>query len=148
MELTADQQAMLNGAEGPELADALRTLVRYGESFGAKRLVPIRSAHLTGSFAIVSYSGYYELLDRLVDAGVRVRVPTTINPRPGYTFAPQNRIAFRRQKHHEKQLARLGVTPNYSCVCYTEANVPERDDLLGWAESSAVIYANSVLGAR
>jgi len=149
MELTADQEAILNGSEGAEMRLAMETLVRYGESFDAPRLIPIKSAHLTGSFAISTYTGYYELLDRLADAGIKVKVPTTINPRPGYDFSVQNRLlAFRKQKHHEETLARLGVTGNYSCVCYHSANVPEFGDILGWAESSAVIYANSVIGAR
>jgi predicted aconitase len=148
MELTCEQQAMLAGAEGPEMARALKTLVRYGETFDAPRLVPIKSAHLTGSFAILSYGGYYELLDRLVDAGVKVKVPTTVNPRPGYDYALQNKLIFRDQRRLEAQLARLGVTGNFSCVCYHCANVPGFGDVLGWAESSAVIYANSVIGAR
>jgi len=149
MDLTQDQQSILDGSEGPEMALAMKTLVRYGESFAAPRLVPIKSAHLTGSFAISTYTGYYELLAKLVDAGIKVKVPTTINPRPGYDFSMQNRlIAFRKQKHHEDQLAKLGVTGNYSCVSYHTANVPEFGDILGWAESSAVIYANSAIGAR
>ncbi len=149
MQLTDAQQSVLDGHDGHEMALAMKTLVRYGESFDAPRLVPIKSAHLTGSFAIVSYSGYYELLDRLVDAGIKVKVPTTLNPRPGYDYSIQNRlVAFRNQKHHEEQLAKLGVTPNYSCVCYHSANVPEFGDILGWAESSAVVYANSAIGAR
>lgn len=149
MDLTAEERATLDGADGPEMRLCMETLVRYGESFAAKRLVPIKSAHLTGSFAISSYSGYYELLDRLVAAGLKFKVPTTVNPRPGYDFSMQNKlVAFRKQKHHEETLARLGVTPNYSCVCYHRANVPDFGDILGWAESSAVIYANSVIGAR
>jgi predicted aconitase len=149
MELTQEQRAILDGADGPEMRLCMETLVRYGDSFGARRLVPIVSAHLTGSFAIVSYSGYYELLERLVSAGLKFKVPTTLNPRPGYDFSPQDKlVAFRHQKHHEEVLAKLGVTPNYSCVCYYDANVPQFGDILGWAESSAVIYANSVLGAR
>lgn len=149
MDLTDEQRRILDGADGPEMQHALRTLVRYGEAFDAPRLVPIKSAHLTGSFAISTYTGYYELLDRLVQAGVKVKVPTTINPRPGYDFSMQNKlVAFRKQKHHEAQLAKLGVTGNYSCVCYHKSNVPEFGDILGWAESSAVVYANSVAGAR
>ena len=149
MQLTQHQQSILTGSEGEEMKLALETLVRYGDSFNAKRLVPIKSAHLTGSFAITTYTGYYELLDRLVQAGIRVKVPTTINPRPGYDFSLQNKlVAFRKQKHHEEQLAKLGVTGNYSCVCYMKSNVPQFGDILGWAESSAVVYANSVIGAR
>lgn len=148
MELTSEQQAVFDGARGPELADCMKTLVRMGEAFGAARLVPIVSAHLTGSFRIASFKGYYELLERIVKAGLKVSVPTTLNPRPGYEFAPQNRLIFRRQKLHEQHLEALGVTPNYSCVCYQYHNVPRFGDILAWAESSAVIYANSVIGAR
>ncbi|MBI1784780.1 DUF521 domain-containing protein [Candidatus Sumerlaeota bacterium] len=88
------------------------------------------------------------MLGKFVKAGIKVKVPTTLNPRPGYDFSMQNRVAFRKQKLHEERLAALGVTSNYSCVCYHTANVPEFGDILGWAESSAVIYANSVIGAR
>jgi predicted aconitase len=149
MELTEDQRAILAGRDGPEMRLALAALVRYGAAFDAPRLVPIASAHLAGSFAISAYSGYYDLLDRLVRAGIRVKVPTTVDPHPGCEFSAANRwLVFRKQRHHEAQLARLGVTPNYSCVCYWDANVPRFGDVIGWAESSAVIYANSVIGAR
>ncbi len=149
MDLTEEQRAYRRGEAGPELQLATETLVRYGRAFGAERLVPIVSSHFAGSFAISAYSGYYELLDRLVEAGVRVRVPTTINPHPGYDYSLPNRLfVFRKQKHHERQLERLGVTLSFSCVCYRDANVPRFGDILGWAESSAVIYANSAIGAR
>jgi phosphomecalonate degydratase large subunit len=148
MELTEAQRAMLAGSEGAAVGLCLKSLIRYGDAFGARCLVPIKSAHLTGSFRIYFYSAYYELVGRLVREGVRFRVPTTLNPHPGYDFSPQNRIVFRGQREHEAQLEALGVIPNYSCVCYHHHNVPELGDVLGWAESSAVIWANSVRGAR
>jgi predicted aconitase len=149
MELTAEQQAIRDGKDGEVMQLVMETLVRYGESFQAPRLVPIKSAHLTGSFAIASFTGYYELLDKLVKAGITVKVPTTINPRPGYDYSMPNKlVAFRKQKHHEEVMGKLGVTGNWSCVCYTRSNVPAFGDILGWAESSAVVYANSVIGAR
>ncbi|MEM1112663.1 MAG: aconitase X [Pseudomonadota bacterium] len=148
MELTPEQQQILGGGQGPEMAQCMATLVRMGEAFNAARLVPIKSAHLTGSFKIASFKGYYELLQRIVSAGLRVAVPTTLNPHPGYEYAPQNRVLFRGQKMHEAYLEALGVTPNYSCVCYAYHNIPEFGDVVAWAESSAVIYANSVIGAR
>jgi len=148
MNLTEDQQAKLNGADGPVMARCMQTIVRYGRAFNAPRLVPIKSAHLTGSFKIFFYSAYYEIVNELVQAGIRVKVPTTLNPRPGYRYAPQNRFIFRGQRRHEEQLEALGVTPNYSCVCYEYSNTPKFGDVLGWAESSAIIWANSVIGAR
>lgn len=148
MQLNAEQRAILDGSDGQVMARCLQTLVQYGEAFDAPRLVPIKSAHLTGSFKIFFYTAYYEIVKQLVDAGIRVKVPTTLNPRPGYDYKPQNRLVFHSQQWHEEQLEALGVTPNYSCVCYQTVNVPEFGDVLGWAESSAIIFANSVIGAR
>lgn len=148
MTLTEDQQKILNGSEGEGKALCLKTLVKYGEAFGAKRLVPIKSCHLAGSFKIFFYHGYYELVERLVNEGVKVSVPTTLNPHPGNDFTPQNRIVFHKQKQHEENLRKLGVQSNYSCVCYAQTNEPAFGDVLGWAESSAIIYANSAIGAR
>jgi predicted aconitase len=146
MELEPEQQAMLE--EGGAEALALKTLVAYGEAFGAKRLVPVHSAHLAGSFGILAFSTYLKILDQLVAEGARVKVKTTLNPRPGYEQNLINRITFKNQKKLERNLDAIGVTPNFSCVCYEGANVPGPGDRLGWAESSAVQYANSVLGAR
>ncbi len=117
MNLSPEQQAILDGADGPEMALAMKTLVRYGETFDAPRLVEIKSAHLTGSFAITSFTGYYGLLDKLIRAGVKVKVRTTLDPCPGYDYSMQNRlVAFAKQKKYEGQLAKLGVTPNYSRI--------------------------------
>jgi len=148
MELTEEQRAVLNGADGDIMAKCMKTLVRHGDTFNARRLVPIKSAHLAGTFKIVFYSAYYELIRQLADSGIKVKVSTTLDPRPGYDFRIQNRFAFWGQRHLEEHLEALGVVPNYSCVCYSQANIPQFGDVLGWAESSAIIYANSVIGAR
>jgi predicted aconitase len=148
MEITEEQRAILRGAEGPMMAKCLQTLLRHGDVFGARRLVPIKSAHLAGTFKILFYSAYYDLVHRLAESGIRVKVPTTLDPRPGYDFRIQNRFAFWGQRRLEADLEALGVLPNYSCVCYAQANVPQFGDVVGWAESSAIIYANSVIGAR
>ena len=139
---------MLNGEQGHVIALALKTLVHYGKAFGAQRLVPIKSAHLAGSFGSISYSAYYIVLEQFIKAGLRVKVPTTINPRPGHDLNLLNRIAFGKQNALDFKMQQLGVTPNYSCVCYEKDNVPNVGDCLAWSESSAVQFANSVLGAR
>jgi len=143
-----EQEETLRGKSGGVLANVMRTLVKYGDAFGAGRLVPIKSAHLTGSFGMLPYTGYYDVLDKIADAGLKVKVPTTVNPRPGLDYSIVNRAAFAKQKRLEKAYAAIGVTPNYSCVCYLSHNVPSKGDILGWAESSAVVFANSVAGAR
>jgi cis-L-3-hydroxyproline dehydratase len=148
MKLEPEQESILRGESGRAMARAMQTLVAYGEAFGAPRLVPIRSAHLTGSNGLMPFRAYYDVIDLLAAEGARVRVPTTINPRPGRNLSLANRVVFTKQNRLERTYSALGVTPNYSCVCYFDANVPSRGDSLGWAESSAVQYANSALGAR
>jgi hypothetical protein len=148
MLLDGEQQAVLDGEAGRALGKAMEALVAYGDAFAARRLVPIKSAHLAGTFGATPFTAYYSVLARLVAEGATCRVPTTLNPRPGRAFSLVNRLAFRKQAELEAYLSALGVIPNYSCVCYEEANVPGRGDVLAWAESSAVQFANSVLGAR
>ncbi len=148
MKLDPEHESILHGESGAVMALAMKTLVDYGDAFGAKRLVPIKSAHLAGSFGMLPFPAYFDIISRLANEGAKVRVPTTINPRPGRELNLQNRITFSRQKQLERDSAALGVTPNYSCACYFSANVPAKGDIVGWSESSAVQYANSVLGAR
>jgi len=148
MKLEPEHESVLAGEQGDALALAMRTLVAYGRAFQAERMVPIESAHLAGSFAILSYKAYYRILDRLLAEGVKVKVPTTCNPRPGEDYGLLNKVVFGRQKRLDRCFHALGVTPNYSCVCYEGANDPEPGDRLAWAESSAVQFANSAVGAR
>jgi cis-L-3-hydroxyproline dehydratase len=148
MKLDSEQESVLRGESGGAMALAMKTLVAYGDAFDAKRLVPIKSAHLTGSFGLSPFSAYYQILGRLADEGAKFRVTTTLDPRPGWDLNLINRAIFARQKKLESCYSTLGITPNYSCVCYFSANVPSLGDRIGWAESSAVQYANSVLGAR
>ena len=149
MNLEPEQERLLKGEEGRAMAKAMETVVRYGEAFGAKRLVPITSGHLAGTFGIGPYRAYIHILQQIVAEGLKVRVPTTVNPRPGYDLNFLNRhLAFPNQETLENLLSAIGITPNYSCVCYEKANVPSFGNNLAWAESSAVQFANSILGAR
>ena len=148
MKLEPEQESILQGGSGKAMALAMKTLVEYGKAFGARRLAPIKSAHLAGTFAAISYRAYYKVLDQLVGEGARVKVPTTLNPQPGHDINLVNRITFSKQKYLDNALKTLGVTLNYSCVCYERDNVPSLGDRVAWAESSAVQFANSVLGAR
>ena len=148
LKLDPEQESVLHGDSGEAMALAMKTLVRYGEACGARRLVSIKSAHLAGSFGIVLFEAYYRILERLVADGVRVVVPTTTNPAPGVCCGLFNWIVFFKQRRLERALKSLGVTLSNSCVCYDGVNVPSFGDRLAWSESSAVEYANSVLGAR
>ena len=146
--LTDQQQDMLNGKQGKEMAMALQTLVEMGRHLGATKLVPVTRCHITGSFAISAFRGYYELLDRLVSAGLRVKVPTSCNPHPGRTFSTQNRQLYKGDDHHTECFKKLGIIQNWSCVSYYSENVPEFGDICGFGESSVVVMTNSMIGSR
>lgn len=148
MKLGPEHETMLAGEAGKALASAMSTLVEYGKAFGAKKMVPIKSCHLAGSFGIKVFKVYVHILNQFVEEGVQCKVLTTVNPRPGYDLHFGNKFVFANQKMLETLLADVGVVPNYSCVCYDGVNTPELGDYISWAESSAVQYANSVLGAR
>jgi cis-L-3-hydroxyproline dehydratase len=149
MKLNPEQESMLKGGNGLILAKAMQTVVKYGEAFKAKKLVPIKSGHLAGTFGIGPFKVYIQILRQIAAEGIKVRVPTTVNPRPGHDLNFINRhIVLTKQKVLDELLSAIGVIPNYSCDCYEKANVPSFGDRVAWAESSAVQFANSVLGAR
>jgi hypothetical protein len=148
MKLNSEEQEILAGKRGKALQLALRSLVSYGEAFGADRLVEIKSAHMAGSFGALIYKTYYSMLDLMAGEGLKVKVPTTVNPRALEKIRRLDRIMISKQEFLEDRLAKLGVTPNFSCVCYDKENTPAAGSILAWAESSAVQFANSVLGAR
>ena len=162
MILTNEQQAILNGEKGETLAKVMETVVRYGELFGAEKLVPVTSKynHLVTSFGLKMMTPVFDLMQQLIDAGVVSSQQFSVDPRPVDKNVPQNllqKIVFNvamysKQDFYEGQLKTLGLMNDnaYSCACYLDqvGNKPQKGDILSWAESSAVVYANSVLGAR
>ena len=162
MILTKEQQAILDGEKGETLAKVMETVVRYGELFGAEKLVPVTSKynHLVTSFGLKMMTPVFDLMQQLIDAGVVSSQQFSVDPRPVDKNVPQNllqKIVFNvamysKQDFYEGQLKTLGLMNDnaYSCACYLDqvGNKPQKGDILSWAESSAVVYANSVLGAR
>ena len=162
MILTPEQQAILNGEKGETLAKVMKTLVMYGDAFEAEKLVPITSKynHLVTSFGLKVMSPVYDLMQQLLDAGVFSEQKFSVDPRPLDKNVPANflqnlvfnKFMYTKQDFYEKQLQKLGLMDKnaFTCACYMDevGNKPKKDDVLSWAESSAVVYANSVLGAR
>lgn len=161
MELTHEQQAILDGKQGEVMAKIMKTLVMYGETFGATKMVQITSdyGHIVTSFGIFLIQGVFDLMDQLVDAGVTAKQKFSADPRPVDKNVPANpiqnlffKIMYGPQKRYEKQLEQIGLLRDdaFTCACYFPevGNRPKKGDVLSWAESSAVNYANSVLGAR
>ena len=162
MILTKEQQAILDGERGETLAKVMKTLVMYGDAFEAEKLVPITSKynHLVTSFGLKVMSPVYDLMQQLLDAGVCSDQQFSVDPRPLDKNVPANflqnlvfnKFMYTKQDFYEEQLAKLGLMDKnaFTCTCYMDevGNKPKKGDILSWAESSAVVYANSVLGAR
>ena len=163
MKLTDEQKAILEGSEGPVKAKVMETIVRYGDMFEAGSLVKVTHGrgHLVTSFGLSLLKPVYRIMDELIGAGLKVEEGFTMDPRPADFAAtpctPVDKLLVKtflygKQKDYEKQLAKLGLVREdaFSCACYFDemGNIPGKGDILSWAESSAVNYANSVLGAR
>ena len=162
MFLTDEQQAILNGSKGETMAKVMKTLVMYGETFGADKLVPVTSEynHLVTSFGLKMMKPVFELMQQLIDAGAVSGQKFSVDPRPVDKNVPANflqklifnKIMYPTQGSYEEQLKELGLMDQdaFTCACYLDqvGNKPGKGDILSWAESSAVVYANSVLGAR
>lgn len=161
MNLTKEQQAILNGEKGEVMAKIMKTLVMYGETFGATEMTEVTSTygHIVTSFGVIVIKGVFELMDELVAAGVVSKQKFSADPRPVDKNVPKNflqdvvfKVMYGPQKRYEKQLEQIGLLSKdaFTCACYFDevGNVPKKGDVLSWAESSAVNYANSVLGAR
>lgn len=162
MLLTQEQQAILDGSQGETLAKVMKTLVMYGEAFEAEKLVPITSNynHLVTSFGLKVMSPVYDLMQQILDAGVASGQKFSVDPRPVDKNVPANflqnlvfnKFMYTKQDFYEGQLEKLGLMNKdaFTCTCYMDevGNVPKKGEVLSWAESSAVVYANSVLGAR
>ena len=162
MYLTPEQQAILDGVKGETMAKVMKTLVMYGETFGADKMVPVSSKynHLVTSFGLKMMGPVFDLMQQLIDAGAVSGQPFSVDPRPVDKNVPANFLQnivfnlfmYSKQESYEEQLKKLGLMNDdaFTCACYLDqvGNKPAKGEVLSWAESSAVVYANSVLGAR
>ena len=162
MILNEEQQAILDGKKGQTIAKVMKTLVMFGEAFGADKMIAVTSEynHLVTSFGLKALTPVYELMEKLISEGVVSGQKFSADPRPLDSNVPSNflqnfifkNFMYSKQDYYEDQLQRLGLMEKdaFTCTCYMSevGNKPNKGDILSWSESSAVVYANSVLGAR
>lgn len=152
MHLTSEERAMLAGDFGPGVRKAMEIVVALGRIYGAKELVPIASAQVAGvSYKNLGDAGL-EFLQEWAQEGVRVRVPTTLNP-AGMDLDKWRELGIpegfaRKQMEVMQAFEAMGITPACTCTPYLVSNAPKLGEHIAWSESSAVSFANSVLGAR
>lgn len=150
LELDAIDKALLDGDFGPGAAHAMALLVRYGNAMRAERFVSIRSAHIDGCL----YHGpsSIDFVQRFATLGARVRVPTTLNVAAIDTLHPEwyaDADALRAAQLRLNTLhVEVGCTPTLTCAPYLRLPRPRCGEHVAWAESNAIVFVNSVLGAR
>lgn len=152
LQLTPAQQNILDGNEGVARKLAMEILVKVGEGFHAERLIPIQSVHLVLHAYKSAFDAGVEAAERIADMGGRFTVPTTIDPYgmdaedwKGAKTPEQYAVM---QKRLEAAVNRMGVIPVWTCTPYYGFNMPKFGQNVAWSESSAVAFANTVLGAR
>jgi predicted aconitase len=152
MFLTSEEKDMLAGVQGRAVEKAMQILVALGNIYGAERMIPVSSVQIAG----VSYDNLGEagllFLSEMADGGGKVRVMTTLNPAgmdienwPALGIPPE---FAQKQLRVLDAFSRMGITTTCTCTPYLTGNLPNFGDRLAWSESSAVCYANSVIGAR
>lgn len=163
MELTLEQREILEGKQGPVMAKIMETVVMFGDVFHAPRLVKVThdEGHLVTSFGIKMLKPLFSTMKQINDAGIEVKGKFTVDPRPiDYKNVKCNileklvfsKIMYAKQDMYEEQLTKAGLVNNngFTCASYLPeiGNTPKEGEILSWAESSAVVFANSVYGAR
>ncbi|WP_256753541.1 aconitase X [Mesorhizobium sp. Mes31] len=150
LELTANDRSILDGEQGPSAAAAMKILVAFSNAVGAASLLDITGAHIDGCL----YHGKagLDFVERLVEGGGRVQVPTTLNvgsfdlihpgmvKMPGAEGVPARRLMT---AHME-----LGCQATFTCAPYQTRFRPSFGQQIAWGESNAIVFANSVIGAR
>ena len=152
MHLTDEEKSILDGAQGEPKRTALHILSKLGEANDADRMIPIASSHLVGcSYQIAGEAGI-EVYSRLVEQGAKVAVHTTLDPGSidflrWREFKTPAEYASRQQIIADL-LEKMGIAPTWTCTPYYLLNIPHFGEDLGWSESNAVAFVNSVIGAR
>jgi predicted aconitase len=161
MKLTPEEQEIFDGKKGDLLQKALKSVVQYGEWFGADSLVDLNGpVHMAMSWGSAAIEPFLEIYDKFAEAGMKTYRPFTSDPKPmdhgnldpgeekrkvvSETYPNQNRL--------EELYLKLGLVDkdSWSCACYLPemGNTPNKGDNIAWTESSAINFVNSILGAR
>jgi len=152
MKLISEEKAMLAGEQGKATQKAMEILVALGTIYDAECLVPVTSVQIAGvSYDNLGEAGLY-FLTEMEQGGGKARVLTTLNP-AGMDIENWQALGIEAEFAEKQNLvieafARMNVITNCTCTPYLTGNVPHFGEHIAWAESSAVCYANSVLGAR
>jgi len=153
MYLTKEEEKMLDGEFGEIIAWAMDSLVKMGDIFNAKKMIPIKSAHCScTAYSVDGKDAVLEFMRDIAKSNLKVKVPSTyqvisIDLERWKEMNVKEELAKKQielKEYHES----IGISPTWTCSPYLVGNVPNKGDNVAWCESSAIIYANSILGAR
>ena len=152
MYLTKEEERMLNGTYGSVVARCMKLLVKLGDKFEAERMVEISSAQIAGvSYKNIGDAGL-EFLEGFAEEGARVKVPAFMNPAgmplEGWEELGYDKNFAAKQLRVIEAFRKMGVVTSSTCTPYLAGLLPRFGEHIAWSESSAVSFANSVIGAR
>ncbi len=149
MELSKEEERVLDGEAGEALASAYRILAAIGEATGAKKLIPIKWSHLSGvNYNTIGDAGV-QFLEKFSGTAKAV-VKTTVNPM-GYDRNHTEGISDKFQEKQTriiKSYERIGATPSFTCTPYEVFDMPKKGTAVSFAESNAAVFSNSLIGLR
>jgi len=148
--LSKEEENILAGNNGEMLSKLLRLLVELGDSYGADKLIEIKSSHTVLNFGLSFVNAASEILNQIANAGLKVKVRTTADPIIDMNYESELKDIFGLFKLHDqlmRDLKKIGVY-GFTCTPYFLDNRPNFGAHCAWSESSAVIYLNSAIGAR
>ena len=150
LRLSVADQAMLDGGQGPADQLAMRIVSRMAEVVGAERLMDISGAHIDSSLYMGEAT--LEFAEKLASLGAQVKVPTTLNVSGVDEAGWQEwEVPASWAENARRQMVayeRMGCSPTWTCAPYQLELRPELGQQVAWGESNAIVFANSVLGAR
>jgi predicted aconitase len=150
MKLTDQEKEILDGREGEAARIALSSLVDLGELFGAEELISVSQAHIDATVYMVD--AQIEFVERLVDLGAHVRVPSSLNAASIDLKNPQSlrvpETLLEKCRRLETAYLKMDATPTWTCAPYQQGMMPRFGERIAWGESNAIVFANSIIGAR
>ena len=150
MVLTERERAMISGADGDGVRFAMRIMIQFATAVGAMRLLPISRAHID-SCLYHGQSGL-DFAWKLVEGGAKVAVPTTLNVGAVDLLHPElnrgDRTSIKNGQDLMDAYKRMGCRATWTCAPYQLADRPSFGEQVAWAESNAIVFINSVVGAR
>lgn len=152
MNLTFEEQKMLDGAYGKSVQKSMEILTSLGDIYGAERMIPIKSVHMPGSSIVVAGEAATSFVEQMGENGTEFAAYTTLNTGAMDMDCPRelgfSEEAIARQKRLTGAYGRMGGVPCHTCTPYLIGHCPKFGEHVAWGESSAIAFVNSVIGAR